>query len=93
MRRIKLVVAVLMCMAFIPVMAGPSLAWELKLTGSMNWYYEYYNQMGSQGFFGPYNVDNGVGTSTGNLNFWWEGPRLAQSLATGSSPAEPTFMS
>ena len=70
MRRIKLVVAVLMCMAFIPVMAGPSLAWELQLTGSMNWYYEFYNQMGSQGFFGPYNVDNGVGTATGNLNYW-----------------------
>ena len=85
MRRIKLVVAVLMCMAFIPVMAGPSSAWELKLTGSMNWYYEFYNQMGSQGFFGPYNVDNGFIPSTANLNFWWEGPHLAQSLATGSS--------
>ncbi len=85
MRGLKLVVAVLLCIAFIPVMAGPSRAWEFKLTGSLNWYYEYYNQLGSQGFFGPYNVDNGAGTTTGNLNFWWEGPHIAQNLATGAS--------
>ena len=91
MKRMKSVFAVFMCVAFILVMAGPSLAWELKLTGSLNWYYEYYNQMGSQGFFGPYNVDNGVGTTTANLNFWWEGPHLAQNLATGASAGGAYF--
>ena len=78
-------------MAFIPVMAGPSPAWELKLTGSMNWYYEFYNQMGSQGFFGPYNVDNGVGTATANLNFWWDGSHLAQKLWQQESSAGGSY--
>ncbi|MGO9568231.1 MAG: hypothetical protein ACLP5H_11885 [Desulfomonilaceae bacterium] len=45
-------------------------AWELAdLDVSFNWKYEWYNQTGQKGFFGPYNVDNGPGT-TGNLNFW-----------------------
>jgi len=78
-------------MALIPVMAGPSPAWELQLTGTMSWTYEYYYQMGSQGFFGPYNVDNGVGTTTANLNFWWNGARLAQNLVTGASANKSYF--
>ena len=90
MRRMKLALVVLMCMAFIPLSA-PSFGWEFKLTGSMNWYYEFYNQMGSQGFFGPYNIDNGAGTKTANLNFWWEGAHLAQNLATGASAGGAYF--
>jgi len=57
----------------------------------MTWRYEFFNQMGSQGFFGPYNIDNGAGTTTANLNFWWEGPTLAQNLATGASAGGAYF--
>ena len=85
MKRMKLMFAVLIIAAFIPVTAGPLPAWELKLTGSLNWAYEFYNQMGSNGFFGPYDADNGIGSTTGNLNFWWQGPRVSQNLVTGSS--------
>ena len=42
--------------------ATPASAWEFQMSGSMTWLYEYYTQRGSQGFFGPYNVDAGVGT-------------------------------
>jgi hypothetical protein len=85
MRRAKLFLTAIVCLLFVALTTAPSPAWELKLTGSLNWYYEYFNQMGSQGFFGPYNIDNGAGTATGNLNFWWEGPHIAQNLATGAS--------
>lgn len=45
-------------------------AWELTdLDVAFTWKYEWYNQRGHDGFFGPYNVDNGPGTTT-NLNFW-----------------------
>ncbi|MEW6138146.1 MAG: hypothetical protein AB1733_07935, partial [Thermodesulfobacteriota bacterium] len=43
-------------------------AWEFELAGSFNWSYEWYNQRGSKGFLGPYNVDNGAGTRAANLN-------------------------
>jgi hypothetical protein len=85
MKRMKSLFAILIIAAFIPVTVASSPAWELKLTGSMNWFYEFYNQMGSQGFFGPFDADNGVGTATGNLNFWWQGPRVSQNLVTGAS--------
>jgi hypothetical protein len=91
MRRMRLAFVVLMCLAFIPVLTAPSFGWEFKLTGSLNWYYEYYNQMGSRGFFGEYNIDNGAGTKTANLNYWWEGPHLAQHLATGASAGGAYF--
>src|SRR5208283_1932460 len=45
-------------------------AWQLAdLDVSFTWKCEWYNQTGHNGFFGPYNVDNGPGTTT-NLNFW-----------------------
>ncbi len=58
-----------LCMCF--GLGGTSAhAWELAdLDVSFNWKYEWYNQAGHQGFFGPYNRDNGPGT-TANLNFW-----------------------
>jgi hypothetical protein len=46
-------------------------AWEYEMQGSFNWTHEWYNQRGSKGFFGPYNVDNSGGaTRVANLNFW-----------------------
>ncbi len=45
-------------------------AWELDLNAHMLWHYEWYGQTGDRGFFGPYNVDSGNGTRTGNFNFW-----------------------
>ena len=50
----------------------------------MNWLYEYYSQLGAQGFLGPYNVDNGAGTFTANQNFWWNGARLSTPIVSGA---------
>jgi len=66
-------------------LTAPVSAWEFGVTGSTYWTYEFYHQMGNQGFFGPYNIDNDGVTSTANLNFWWNGPRLSQNMVTGST--------
>ena len=47
-----------------------ALAWEFQMEGQVNWTYQWFSQTGHQGFFGPYNIDNGSGTTTANLNFW-----------------------
>jgi hypothetical protein len=50
-------------------LSGPALAWEFQLKGTFAWSYEWYNQQGSNGFFGNYNVD-AANQGTANLNFW-----------------------
>ncbi|MFH0822736.1 MAG: hypothetical protein V2B18_08280 [Pseudomonadota bacterium] len=57
----------LLCLVLNPF---PGAAWEYQMSGSFNWTYQWFNQRGTQGFFGPYNADNGAGTRTANLNFW-----------------------
>jgi hypothetical protein len=64
----------------------------------MFWHYEWYGQTGSSGFFGPYNVDNGGGTRTGNFNFW-NGGQFDTNVSTSAKAGwsyfevefEPTF--
>ncbi|MEW6139946.1 MAG: hypothetical protein AB1733_17115, partial [Thermodesulfobacteriota bacterium] len=69
MKRIHfLMLAVLTLAASSCFLATPVQAWEFELAGSFNWSYEWYNQRGSKGFLGPYNVDNGAGTRAANLN-------------------------
>jgi hypothetical protein len=38
---------------------GTARAWEFSMTGGLVWKYDYRGQLGSAGFFGPYNRDNG----------------------------------
>ena len=33
-------------------------AWELRLNGALEYKYEYYSQLGKNGFFGPYDISN-----------------------------------
>ncbi len=74
-------------------------AWELQLEGRFIYTYEWYDQQGSKGFFGPYDTDNGLNTNAANLNFWSNGARFDTQLATGKSSgwsffkveAEPTL--
>ena len=58
-------------------------AWEFKMQGSFTWTHEWYNQRGHKGFFGPYDVDNGPGT-TANLNFW-NGVQFDTNITTSAS--------
>jgi len=58
-------------------------AWELSdLDVAFTWKYEWYNQRGHDGFFGPCNADNGPGT-TANLNFW-NGGQFDTNITTGA---------
>ncbi|MGB6065287.1 MAG: hypothetical protein WBG50_10790 [Desulfomonilaceae bacterium] len=57
--------------------------WEFDLGVNFNWAYEWYNQQGHNGFFGPYNVDNGPG-NTANLNFW-NGGQFDTNMTTSAS--------
>lgn len=58
-------------------------AWEFEMEGEMNWYHQWFSQTGHQGFFGPYNVDNGLGTTAANLNFW-SGELMDRDLGAGA---------
>jgi hypothetical protein len=40
------------------VLASHSFAWEFRMNGAFDWKYEYYSQLGGNGFFGPYDVSN-----------------------------------
>ncbi|MBI4962690.1 MAG: hypothetical protein HY913_05375 [Desulfomonile tiedjei] len=91
MRKIRFLFTALTVGLCLSMFAFPAFAWEFGMTGTMNWYYEFYNQRGSNGFFGPYNVDNGAGTTTANLNYWWNGARLSQNLVTGQDAAKSYF--
>ncbi|MBI5569058.1 MAG: hypothetical protein HY914_03850 [Desulfomonile tiedjei] len=90
MRGFKKLLAALVCLVCVPVLAVPALAWEFEMAGSMTWTYEFYSQQGNQGFFGPWDFDNDI-TATDNLNYWWNGPRIAQNLVTGHDASRAYF--
>ena len=94
MRKMKLAFIVLMCLAFIPVFTAPSFGWEFKMTGSMNWYYEYFNQMGSRVSSGRTMLITELAQQPAILIF---GGRvfalIAQNLATGADAGGVYFMS
>jgi hypothetical protein len=62
---------------------GPAQAWEMEMGGAFRWVWEVRQQSGGRGFFGQYNVDNGLGTTTANLNFW-NGGQFDTNLTTGA---------
>ncbi|MEW6350654.1 MAG: hypothetical protein AB1646_16455 [Thermodesulfobacteriota bacterium] len=53
-----------------PIFVPAASAWEFQMEGQVNWYSVRFSQLGHSGFFGPYGVDKGAGTTTANLNFW-----------------------
>lgn len=71
-------------------LSGPAMAWEFSMKGSFNWYHEWYSQMGSNGFFGQYNVDYGTDTRVANLNLW-AGGQFDTSFVSGSNAAWSFF--
>ncbi len=83
----KKLLSVLFCLACISMSIAPAHAWEFKMTGSMNWAYQFANQNGNKGFFGPYDVDVDFAGQASNLNFWWGGYFISQNLVSGKSAA------
>ncbi len=73
-----------MCVLCVAGLLQSGDAWEFDLAGNWNWTYEYYNQQGRNGFFGPYDVDV-ENVPAYNLNFWYGIPRInAYNMASGS---------
>ncbi len=64
--------------------SSPVSAWEFQMEGQVNWYSVRFSQLGHNGFFGPYNIDRGAGTTTGNLNFWEGEGILDKDLASSA---------
>lgn len=84
MKRSALIPTVGCTVILLGCMLGSAYAWEFGLTGSFNWSYEWYDQLGQKGFLGRYNVDNGAATRAQNLNFW-NGGQFDTNVVTGSS--------
>ena len=45
-------------------------AWEFRMTGAMEMKYEYYSQLGGNGFFGVYDLSNAAGADEARSNGW-----------------------
>ncbi|MGO9121926.1 MAG: hypothetical protein ACLQPD_30485 [Desulfomonilaceae bacterium] len=58
---------------------GVSIGWEFRLSGNCAFIFSHYSQLGSNGFFGPYDVDL---SATGDYasNNGWLGPQSAGDL-------------
>ncbi len=83
MQRIRFLILLLAVGVSTPCFAPSALGWEFNMEASFNWINEWYDQQGHSGFFGPYNVDNGPGT-TANLNFW-NGAQFDTNMTTSAS--------
>lgn len=71
--------------------------WEFTLQGNFTWEYDAYAQMGSKGFFGPYDTDvadnpGGYGGNTGSAASMngWMGAEIGQ-ISSGSDMALATI--
>jgi len=67
MRKVLSIVVVVLAMGLV---TSPAVGWEFHLTGTANWTYETYSQMGPDGFFGRYNVDLS-GANISSVNGWF----------------------
>lgn len=61
-KRQLLVLFMLVCLAAFKL-PGVTNAWEFSMDGQFNYVYEQYSQMGSNGFFGKYNIDRSTGST------------------------------
>ena len=68
---------------------GTASAWEFSLEGTLAWEYESYSQLGSKGFFGPYDVDQ-AGVPDAAVTNAWLGVQVGE-LASGSDNAVATL--
>jgi hypothetical protein len=71
--------AILLAVLLTAAVVAPASAWELGLEGQWLWGYDYVDQGGASGFFGPYNYANpaimGAGANKWNSMNAWVGAR------------------
>lgn len=72
---------------------SPAASFEFSFRGSYSWEYVAYSQMGSRGFFGPYDMDNAApepgGAASAN---GWLGYRISSLTTSGTDAANSTMM-
>jgi hypothetical protein len=64
--------------------------WPIGIEGKSRWLYGYYGQMGTNGFFGPFNVDASTTGNFAGLNSWM-GLRDVGELVSGTNAALGTM--
>ncbi len=77
---------VLLAGLLIAALCAPAHAWEFSMTGNFQWTYEYFDQAGQNGFFGPQNVTTAGLAATGTNWFYpnfWAGARLLSGTQYG----------
>ena len=63
------IICIALLLACVPVCS--SHAWDFRIKGAFDWKYEYYSQLGSNGFFGPYDISNALGSRReASANAW-----------------------
>lgn len=68
---------------------APVHAWEFSMSGAWTWEYETYGQLGDQGFFGKYDIDNSTLGTLQSANGWL-GNQVDPRLSTSSDQAKAT---
>lgn len=76
----------LLCLLLFELCPSPAEAWELKIDSALlRMQYTYFSQLGSRGFFGPFNVDRG--STNGDLaamNGWYRRAAVSGTTAENS---------
>ena len=78
------------CLVLFALLASRADAWEFSMSGKFTWEFYQFSQMGSKGFFGPYDQDNSTVAGTVNLaarNGWLGHEITGDDLASGSDAA------
>jgi hypothetical protein len=73
----------------IALVTGPAFAFEFDLRGKYVWEYKYYSQLGTNGFFGPYNIAAVAPAAAYN---GWLGDDITGRYLTSGSDAAATMM-
>ncbi|MBI5249859.1 MAG: hypothetical protein HY912_10225, partial [Desulfomonile tiedjei] len=85
LNRVWLLAAALSVSVF--MLAPAASAWEFTMDGTYTWQYEYRTDLGSTGFFGPFNVDAGFTGAANSLNSWTGGQNNADTMNSGADAA------
>ena len=73
------------------LLVSPAAAWEFTMTQTFNWNYYSGDQIGTDGFFGRYDVD-AAGVGAGNANFWGGIDKLNGTFSGSNAHRQTMFM-
>jgi len=85
----------IICIALLLFPASRAGAWEFSMSANFVWEFYQFSQLGSDGFFGPYNQDNSSVSGTVNLaaRNGWLGNEITGNNLASASDAAANYMS